>query len=66
MYSLARPFLFSLDAERAPGLGLAALDSKADPAFDRAMAERLVAAGARVGAMTPGALAAWLAETLRA
>jgi Mg-chelatase subunit ChlD len=47
-------------------LGLAALDSKADPAFDRAMAERLVAAGARVGAMTPGALAAWLAETLRA
>ncbi len=26
MYSLARPFLFSLDAERAHGLGLAALD----------------------------------------
>ena len=25
MYSLARPFLFSLDAERAHGLGLAAL-----------------------------------------
>jgi hypothetical protein len=47
-------------------LGLAALDSRADPAYDRALAERLVAAGARVGAMTPGALAAWLAETLRA
>jgi uncharacterized protein with von Willebrand factor type A (vWA) domain len=47
-------------------LGLAALDSKADPAYDRAMAERLVAAGAKVGAMTPGALAAWLAETLQA
>jgi Mg-chelatase subunit ChlD len=46
-------------------LGLAALDSKADPAFDRSMAERLVAAGAQVGAMTPGALAAWLAEQLR-
>ena len=47
-------------------LGLAALDSKADPAYDRAMAERLVAAGAQVGAMTPGELAAWLAEKLRA
>jgi Mg-chelatase subunit ChlD len=46
-------------------LGLAALDSKADPAFDRSMAERLVAAGAQVGAMTPGALAAWLAEQLQ-
>jgi Mg-chelatase subunit ChlD len=47
-------------------LGLAALDSKADPAYDRSMAERLVNAGAQVGAMTPGALAAWLAEKLRA
>ena len=47
-------------------LGLAALDSRADPAYDRALAERLVAAGARVGAMTPGQLAGWLAETLRA
>ena len=47
-------------------LGLAALDSQADPAFDRSMAERLVAAGAQVGTMTPGALAAWLAEKLRA
>ncbi len=27
MYSLARPFLFSLDAERAHGMGLAALDT---------------------------------------
>ena len=47
-------------------LGLAALDSRADPAYDRAMAQRLVNAGARVGAMTPGELAGWLAETLRA
>ena len=47
-------------------LGLAALDSRADPAFDRSMAERLVGAGAQVGAMTPGALAAWLAEKLQA
>lgn len=47
-------------------LGLAALDSTANPAYDRAMAERLVAAGAQVGAMTPGELAAWLVEKLRA
>jgi len=47
-------------------LGLAALDSRADPAYDHAMAQRLVNAGARVGAMTPGELAGWLAETLRA
>lgn len=46
-------------------LGLAALDSGAQPAYDRAMAQQLVNAGAKVGAMTPGALAAWLAETLR-
>ena len=26
MYSIARPFLFTLDAERAHGLGLSALD----------------------------------------
>ena len=43
-------------------LGLAALDSKADPCYDRDTAARLVDAGAHVGAMTPGELAAWLAE----
>lgn len=47
-------------------LGLAALDSRADPAYDRALAQRLVDVGAQVGAMTPGALAAWLAEKLQA
>jgi Mg-chelatase subunit ChlD len=47
-------------------LGLAALDPQARPAFDRDMAARLVAAGAHVGAMTPGELAAWLAEKVRA
>jgi Mg-chelatase subunit ChlD len=46
-------------------LGLAALDSRADPAYDRALAARLVAAGAQVGAMTPGQLAAWLAEKIQ-
>lgn len=45
-------------------LGLAALDSKADPCYDRDTAARLVKAGAHVGAMTPGELAAWLAEKI--
>ena len=47
-------------------LGLAALDMEANPAFDREMAERLVSKGAQVGAMTPGQLAAWLAEKMQA
>ncbi|RQO47748.1 hypothetical protein DBV14_20055 [Variovorax sp. KBW07] len=47
-------------------LGLAALDAQAVPAFDRAMAARLVREGAQVGAMTPGQLAGWLAEKVQA
>ncbi|WP_045743153.1 VWA domain-containing protein [Actinoplanes rectilineatus] len=43
-------------------LGLAALDEEADPAFDRKCAQRLADAGATVGAMTPGELAAFVAE----
>lgn len=46
-------------------LGLAALDSNASPNYDRAMAARLVREGMHVGAMTPGELAAWLAEKVR-
>ncbi len=46
-------------------LGLAALDEQADPVYDRALAAKLVEAGAHVGAMTPGQLAAWLAERLK-
>jgi hypothetical protein len=46
-------------------LGLAALDEQADPVYDRALAARLVEAGAHVGAMTPGQLAAWLADKLK-
>ncbi|WP_426340385.1 VWA domain-containing protein [Pseudoduganella sp. S-14] len=46
-------------------LGLAALDARADPCYDRDMAARLVREGAHVGAMTPGQLAAWLAEKVR-
>lgn len=55
----------ALTAQKTLVLGLAALDSEAKPCYDRAMAARLVAAGAEVGAMTPGNLAAWLAEKIR-
>jgi Mg-chelatase subunit ChlD len=53
-----------LTAQRTLVLGLAALDSAAEPAYDRDMARKLVAAGAEVGAMTPGELAAWLASKI--
>lgn len=43
-------------------LGLAALDEKANPIYDRDLAARLVRVGAHVGAMTPGELAGWIAE----
>jgi Mg-chelatase subunit ChlD len=43
-------------------LGLAALDEQANPSFDRDTAQRLADVGASVGAMTPGELAAFVAE----
>jgi Mg-chelatase subunit ChlD len=46
-------------------LGLAALDSKARPNYDREMAQRLVNVGAHVGAMTPGELANFVAAHVR-
>ncbi len=46
-------------------LGLAALDDRAEPSYDRALAERMVALGAHVGAMTPGELAEWVAGKVR-
>ena len=46
-------------------LGLAALDDRAEPSYDRALAERMVALGAYVGAMTPGELAEWVAGKVR-
>jgi hypothetical protein len=46
-------------------LGLAALDEQANPSYDHAIAQRLVNLGAQVGAMTPGELAAWVAEKVR-
>jgi predicted metal-dependent peptidase len=45
-------------------LGLAALDSQAEPAYDRETAKRLVELGMHVGAMTPGELANWVAEKI--
>lgn len=46
-------------------LGLAALDDRAEPNYDRAMAERFVAMGSHVGAMTPGELAEWVSQKVR-
>ena len=46
-------------------LGLAALDDRAEPNYDRAMAEKFVAMGAHVAAMTPGELAEWVAQKVR-
>jgi hypothetical protein len=46
-------------------LGLAALDERAEPNYNRATAERMVALGAHVGAMTPGELAEWVAQKVR-
>ncbi|MER5865026.1 VWA domain-containing protein [Kitasatospora sp. NPDC002040] len=45
-------------------LGLAALDEQADPVYDRELAQRLADVGAQVGAMTPGRLAAFVAERI--
>lgn len=45
-------------------LGLAALDEEAAPDYDRDLAQRLADVGAHVGAMTPGELAAFIAERI--
>jgi hypothetical protein len=46
-------------------LGLAALDERAEPHYDRSMAEQMVALGAHVGAMTPWELAEWVAQKVK-
>lgn len=46
-------------------VGLAALDANAVPAYDRELAQRLVNAGATVGAMSPGELAGFIAEAIQ-
>jgi hypothetical protein len=45
-------------------LGLAALDDRADPTYDRGLAEQVAALGAHVGAMTPSELAEWVAKAV--
>lgn len=55
----------ALTSQRTRVLGLAALDVDANPGYDRHMAQRLVAAGAEIGAMTPGELAGWIAEKIK-
>ena len=45
-------------------LGLAALDPEANPSYDRTMAERCVAVGAEVAALTPRRLAEWMAQVI--
>jgi uncharacterized protein with von Willebrand factor type A (vWA) domain len=54
----------ALTAQGTKVLGLAALNDQADADYDRALGAKLVDAGAHVAAMTPGQLAAWLAEKL--
>jgi len=46
-------------------LGLAALDERAEPNYDRNLARQLANLGAHIGAMTPGELAAWVSEKVR-
>jgi hypothetical protein len=46
-------------------LGLAALDERANPTYDRAVAEHMVTLGCHCGAMTPGELAGWVAKKVR-
>ena len=45
-------------------LALCALDDEASPAYDRDMGQKLADLGAFVGAMTPGELAAFVAEAV--
>lgn len=46
-------------------LGLAALDDRAEPNYDRDLAARMVRAGAEVAAMTPNQLVQWVADKVR-
>lgn len=55
----------SLCAQGTHFLGLAALDRDAAPVYDKELARRLSQVGALVGAMTPGELAAFIAQRVR-
>jgi Mg-chelatase subunit ChlD len=54
-----------LAEDRVTMIGLAALDDQAHPAYDKEMAQRLADQGMHIAAMTPKALAEWLAEVTR-
>ncbi len=45
-------------------LGLAALDDRAKPDYNRHLAQRLTALGMEIGAMTPDRLADWVAGVM--
>lgn len=45
-------------------LGLASLDSNANPCYDRQIANELANRGMHIGAMTPEHLADWLADIM--
>jgi Mg-chelatase subunit ChlD len=62
LYSVTR----SLVESGVTLLGLAALDEQANPDYDKNVASQMVNLGAHVAAMTPGELAQWVAEKVRA
>lgn len=53
-----------LASARVTQLGLAALDSRTEPAYDRRTAERLAGVGMEIAALTPHQFATWLAEKI--
>ena len=61
------PLLTAIRRLRSEGvrvLGLAALDSQAQPSYDRRVAEACADAGAEIAAMTPRHLAEWLSRVM--
>jgi Mg-chelatase subunit ChlD len=54
-----------LAEDRVTMIGLAALDDQAHPAYDKQVAQQLADEGMHIAAMTPRALADWLAEVTR-
>ena len=53
-----------LSAAGVRSLGLAALDQRAEPVYDKDLAQQCVEAGMQVGAMTPKHLAEWLGKVM--
>jgi len=63
-YGLVRE-VAALCQQETTVLGLMALDREANPAYDADMGKKLAEVGAHMGAMTPGELAAFVAEKVR-